>query len=397
MNIHRSLKLSLAVTAAAIALSPGAASAYNLFTESGACPNGFVFAGNAPLAINIANASGADADGLTEAVEDVATRINNVGGQSFNYDPPTIATDAFAVGDADGENEIGLADLSGTGADGMGPTTVDLSNCTIIEANVLLSQRAWRWYVPSEYGEDYYNANAVSGGDRYAREAILHELGHNLSLAHSGDSYDFMNSANSSSEARPWSNRANDKRIEPLPDMRRALRALYGNNVAEKDVAALVTWFDDSASETPAPQRLLCKPSLGTEFSSGFFDDTCGVDAAGQPGSTTVCGGDMLYTRVAIPNYGTANMNVDMELWFSADDQLDQTSGADIPSPTVVATTVSAASSARRGRRFEVPAGLTPGASYYPIVFMNTGADYATEESQDNNWIPLRTTVTACP
>lgn len=405
MNIYRTLMLYLGaaftIALSTITLLPNNASAYHLLTKSGACPNGFVFAAAAPLAINITNASGADAFGLVMAVEEVATRISNVGGQSFNYTPFTIATDAFAIGDSDGENDIGLADLSGTGAGGMGPTIVDTSTCTIVEANVLLSQSTtWRWFVPSTYGEQYYNENSVSGGQRYAREVVLHELGHNLSLAHSNDSYDYMNSGSSSSHARPWSNRADEKRIEPLPDMRRALQALYGDGAAEKDVAALVTWFDDSTGANPAPQRLLCKPSKGVAFSPGFFDNTCGVNAVGQPGSTSVCPGDTLYTRFAVPNYGTTDMDIDIELWFSTDEQLDRISGADKQSPTVLATTTGARSSSRRGRTFEVPGALLPGTDYYPVIFMNTGSEYTAEESQDNNWIPLRSPVTvkqACP
>lgn len=400
MNTRRTASPWIAA-AFAFTLLPGAAQAYHLLTKSGACPNGFVFAADAPLAINIANASGVDAFRLSMAVVEVSSRISAVGGQSFDYTPLTIATDTFAIGDADGENEIGLADLSGTGAAGMGPTIVDLATCTIVEANVLLAQgTTWRWFVPSTYGEDYFNSNSVSGGERYAREVILHELGHNLSLAHTTDSYDFMNGGSSSTHARPWANRADEKRVEPLPDMRRALRALYGNGVAEKDVAALLTWFDDTTGASPAPQRLLCQPSKGVGFSAGLFDATCGVDAAGLAGSTTVCSGDTLYTRVAIPNYGTADMDVDIELWFSTDATLDRSGGADLQSPGVVAITVGSASSARRGLTFEVPAGLVPGASYYPIVFLNSGADYSLEESQDNNWIPLRGPVSVaaqCP
>lgn len=399
MKIRRTIGLAAAV---ALQLSlPGAAHAYHLLTKAGACPNGFVFAADAPLAINIANASGADAFGLVMAVEEVSGRIGNVGGQTFDFTPLTIATDSFAIGDADGENEIGLADLSGTGAGGMGPTIVDLATCTIVEANVLLAQATtWRWFVPSEYGEDYFNANSVSGGERYAREVIVHELGHNLSLAHTTDSYDFMNAGSSSAHARPWSNRADEKRVEPLPDMRRALRALYGNGAEEKDVGALVTWFDDSTGVSPAPQRLLCQPSKGVGFSPGLFDQTCGVDAAGLPGSTTVCPGDTLYTRLTIPNYGTADMAVDIELWFSTDPTLDRSNGSDLQSPRVASITAGSASSARRGLTFEVPAGLTPGASYYPIAFVNSGVEYELEESQDNNWIPLRGPVSVaaqCP
>jgi hypothetical protein len=396
MNIHPGCGSLLA--ALALTLLPDAAQAYHLLTKSGACPNGFVFAADAPLATNIANVSATDAPGLVKAVMEVASRISNVGGQSFDYAPFAIVSDPFAIGDADGENEVGLADLSGTGAGGMGPTIVDLATCTIVEANVLLAQSTiWRWFVPARYGEDYFNSTSVSGGERYGREVILHELGHNLSLAHTTDSYDFMNAGSATTHARPWANRVDEKRVEPLPDMRRALRALYGNAVAEKDVAALVTWFDDTTGASPAPQRLLCRPSTGVGFSVGLFDDTCGVDAAGLPGSSTMCSGDSLYTRVAIPNYGTDDMAVDIELWFSTDATLDRSGGTDLQSTTVVPITVGSGSSARRGLTFWVPAGLVRGASYYPIVFINSGAEYGLEESQDNNWIPLRSPVSIDP
>jgi hypothetical protein len=389
-----------ALVAAVVAVLPARpAQAYHLLTKGGACPAGFVFAADAPLSINIANTDSADSFSLVSAVEDVALRFNAVGGQTFDFTPLAITTDAFAIGDADGVNEIGLADLSGTGAGGMGPTIVDLNTCEIIEANVLLAMATdWRYEVPSFYGEDYFNSQSVSSGERYLREVIVHELGHNLSLAHSTDSYDFMNAGSSSTHARPWQNRADARRVEPLPDMRRALRNLYPGTAEERDIGALVTWYDDSTGDSPAPQKLLCSPSGGTAFSPSLFDDTCGVDAAGNPGSTTVCAGDSLYTRFAIPNYGNVDLGVTFELWFSADATLDRAAGSgDIASPRTVVDTIGASNSARRGIRFDVPAGLTPGATYYPIIFVNTGADYTLEESQDNNWIPLREAVTICP
>jgi hypothetical protein len=239
------------------------------------------------------------------------------------------------------------------------------------------------------------------GGKRFLMPVLLHELGHNLSLAHSTDSYTYMNSGTSSSTGRPWSNRRDDKRIEPLPDMRRALRstALYGDGRTETDVAALVTWFDDSTGASPAPQRLLCHPSAGTAFSSGLFDTSCGIDNSGAPGSRDVCIGENVYTRVALANYGTSDMEVEVELWFSANDYLNRTAGADIQSPTVKTLTIEAATSARKGYKFEIPSGLTPGSDYYPIVFVNSGALLASEESQQNNWIPLRRTIAvqSCP
>ena len=63
-----------------------------------------------------------------------------------------------------------------------------------------------------------------------------------------------------------------------------------------------------------------------------------------QPGTLVAlaCVLEIPSGRFAIPNYGTTDMDIDIELWFSTDDQLDRTSGADKQSPTVLATTVSA-------------------------------------------------------
>lgn len=385
---------------ACVLLAP--AQAYTLLTKSGSCPNGFVFAADPAYGVNTSlTADRTEAAALISAVGAVMDRFNLIGGQKMDFvTPPVEVTDAFAVGDADGAHEIGLADLSGTGAAGMGPTIVDLATCTIIEANVLIgAATSWRYEVPWVYGELYYNTNSVVAGERYLREVIVHELGHNLSLAHTTDSYDFMNGGSSTSHARAWANRQNDdQRIEPLPDMRRALRDLYPGTASETDIGVLVTWFDDSTGDSPAPQKLLCKPSGGIGFSPGLFDEHCGVNVAGAAGPTQVCPGDTLYTRFAIPNYGNVDLSPDMELWFSADDVLDRNVGSgDIRSATVVAHTVSASSSARIGVRFTVPAGLTPGGTYYPIIFANTGNSLALEENERNNWIPLRTPITICP
>jgi hypothetical protein len=396
------LHLLVTVSILIVSLHATPIPAYNLLTKGGACPDGFKFPANADLDVNISTAPDGIAQYLIGAVGVVSERIGRVGGQSFNYNNINVVFDTLAVGDSDGRNDVGLADLTGSGAGAMGPAIVDTSTCETLEANVLINKdNSWEYFDPNDQGYDYYNVNEVMGGKRYLMPALLHELGHNLSLAHSTDTYTHMNAATSSSTARPWSNRRDDKRIEPLPDMRRALRstALYGNGGTETDLAALVTWFDDSTGASPAPQKLLCHPSAGTAFSPRLFDISCGVDSSGNPGSRDVCIGEHVYTRVALPNYGTSDMEVEVELWFSADDILNRTTGADIQSPTVKMLTISAGTSARKGYTFEIPSGLTPGSDYFPIMFVNSGALLSSEESQQNNWIPLRRTITvqSCP
>jgi hypothetical protein len=89
-------------------------------------------------------------------------------------------------------------------------------------------------------------------------------------------------------------------------------------------------------------------------------------------------------------------MTVDVQLWFSTDDDLDRTAGADIMSPTIKkGVMIQAATSALRKYRFELPATVTLNMEYYPIIFVDSGASFGSEESQKNNWIPLRRTITA--
>jgi hypothetical protein len=365
------------------------ARAFELLTEGGACPNGFVYASDPQLTVNVTFVPAGDVFAFTAAVVDVATRIGNVGGQTFDYALPFLASNGGYVPGGifqNGANEIGMANIAAAGIAGMGPALVDLATCQIVEADVFLDTgTTWLWGVPEDHGDDYFAAPSSNASGRYGRTVILHELGHTLSLAHSDTSYSFMNSTN-----RPWSNRAREKQVEPLPDDREALRFLYPSATAETDIAALVTWFDATQATGQATGRLLCQPSGGDAFSPGFFDETCGVDAAGNPGPTTVCHGDTLYTRFALANYGTVPLDVDMELWFSRNTWLDVAAGADVQSTTTPATlTVSATTAARRGVGFVVPTTVAYDTDYYPVVNLNTGAGLASEESQQNNWIPL--------
>ena len=414
MNIKNSSMTGLILTLFSLS---GGVSAFSLHEENGACPNGISWAGDQHLSVNIANA-GTSSLALSAAVIGVAERVSQVGGQSFDYVLPYgIETSAYAAPgggapDGDGVNEVGLADLSAFGALGMGPSTVDLATCHITEADVFIdSNTTWDFSVPDDglpadncgTEECYFNADrkrCTNGGQlsacpngpwsEYARPVILHELGHNLGIAHSDHSYSFMNY-----DVRPWTNRADEKRIEYLPDDREALRTLYPAATTEMDAAVTVTWFDNSpgnvSASGAATGKLLCAPSTGVNYSPSIFDAVCGVDAAGNSGSTDVCPGDYLYVRYGIANYGTESLTVDERLYFSTNTWLDTAAGSDKLSLTAPAASVlNSQSSYRKGRKYQVPSTVNFNTDYYPILFIDSGADYAGEESQQNNWIPLR-------
>lgn len=407
----------------AASLMPGTASAYELHTEGGLCPSGIRWPANPHVSVNTSNTTDPQqASQLFTAVSDISLRISNVGGQSFNYvEPYDIETSPYSfpnTGNPNGNgiNEIGLADLSGTGGLGFGPT--DVVNCVIVEADVYLDSNAsWGFFAPSDgrpvdncTSEDcYFDAEkkyCSNGGKRatcpngpwtfWARPVLLHEMGHTLGIAHSDSSYSFMNYV-----VRPWTNRSDEKRIESLPDDREALRFLYPNASTEKDAAVTVTWYKRDVNDNPtnpgdeaADALLLCRPSTGVAFSNNIFSKYCGVDAAGNAGSTDVCPGDVLYVRYTMANYGTEALTVDQRLWFSTSTWLNTTAGADKQSPSTPAPKVLLPQrSYRIGIGFKVPNTVSYDTNYYPIIFIDSGADYASEESQQNNWIPLRSTI----
>lgn len=390
-------QLKILTATAGLCLLTSEAHAFDLLTEGGACPNGFEFTADQQIAINT-TFTGADSFPLADAMVDVTRRINNVGGQWFDYLEPYLVTGGgYTRQTSDNINpngfyEVGMTNMAGTGASGSGGALVNLANCTIIEADVFLDTNTnWVFGVPELYGDNYYAAGAnvnVNGvSERYGRTVLLHELLHTLSLAHSNTTYSFMNQTN-----RPWSNRSEEKQVEPLPDDREGLRFLYGDNTTETDVAALVTWFAPNAA-APATGTRLCNPSGGTGFSANLFAPTCGVVGAAD-GSTTLCPGDTLYVRFALANYGTSSISVDPELWFSTNDWLDTSAGVDVESPTVKAAVVLGVDEAAlRGYTFEIPSTLAYDTDYFPIVHLNSGALLATEESQQNNWIPLIDTI----
>lgn len=393
----------------ATALTAPHGHAYTLLEEGGICPNGIRFVVDQPIFTNVANA-GASATALDDAVTDITDRINAVGGVWFDFNKSsTLIGSAYTWIGSDtnlnGLNEVGFADLSGLSASGnllgKGPTLVDAISCMIITADVYLdSTDSWDFGVPFDGDNDrgrcdteecYFDVSGMTApdGDFYLRPILLHELGHNLGLAHEDSDYSFMNTG-----ARPWTNRADHKRVEYLPDDREALRFLYPGTATERDVAVTVTWPSTNVSSGRAEDKLLCKPSKGDDYSSDIFSETCGVNADGSDGSLDVCPGDRLYVRYTLANYSNVDLEVTEELWFSKNTWLNRTAGVDLQSPTQKSPkTVNANRSHRMGRKYDVPDDVQFGREYYPILFADSGADFEDEESQQNNWIPLRTRI----
>ncbi len=180
----------------------------------------------------------------------------------------------------------------------------------------------------------------------------------------------------------------------PLPDDVEGLRALYPGSGERHDVAVLNTWFDpddtvDKGRE--AKQKFLCAPSAGPNWGSRF-DDLCGVDA-GAPASTEVCPGDIVLTRVALANYGTNFVDVNMTLWWSLDARYSP--AVDIPSSEIRSTSVSMSGSTQQGRIYTVPAAVAYDATYELIVHIDATNQVTGEVISD--WTPLLGQITIKP
>jgi hypothetical protein len=374
------------------------ASAYDLDT-SASCPNGYTYSSDRNLTFNYSNIpTFAEQLQFLAAGPAVADRISNIGGHSFDFITPYGASALpFVFGSQiNGLNEVGAHDLFalfGNGVGGYTDTDLDNATCRILEADVYIEDTTNTWYMPEYYGVPFYDAGAWVNGQIYGRTTLLHEMLHSVGLEHSATSYAFMNY-----NVFPWANRgSDDDMVDPLPDDREAMRDLYGNADTLTDVGVLTTWYDSTIVNVGAAKgKKLCKPSTGTAYSTSIFDATCGVDAAGASGSTEVCPGDTVYVRYAIVNYGTTDVTLDEELWFSRNDHLNRTAGFDIVSPTTKTAIVAAANSSyRKGRTYDVPSGLDWNTDYYPVLWLDTAG--LAERSDQNNWIPLRTTIHVKP
>jgi hypothetical protein len=327
---------------------------------------------------------------LIAAIEAVNAEFNQVGATSAEITSTELSTDPFTLTtlfDAtDPVIHVGfVSSFTNPAAIASTKRYSFAGTCDLARVNIGvldLGVYDWRFGLPSDSGENYWEAAASDGeSNRYFRTSYLHELLHAFGLEHSATTYAFMNYG-----ARPWANRVDDDRIRPLPADARGLRDLYPAAGERTELATLTTWFDkDVISDTGAALgKVLCAPSRGSEFSASLFDPHCGSGGA-HGGETEVCAGNTLRTRFSLANYSTHGVDFDLRLWFSTDPVWDPW---DTISPTASSQRLKAAESTHKGVSFDVPqlAGA-PGTEYYTII-------RASGEVSD--WIPLPGTVRAC-
>ncbi len=225
------------------------------------------------------------------------------------------------------------------------------------DIEVVETGTSWDYGTPLSAGPEpagqlmYYDAGRANAtGVDYFRISHLHELLHAFGLQHTSTGYAFENYGE-----RPWRRWSSSDAVRPLADDVEHLRALYPSTGSYTDVDVRNTYYnpDDkndysSSTGTPANQRMLCAPSKGTSNADKFdgggtdvngnsLDDgfsTCGKDGS-DPGSTELCGGGSIRTKVAFTNLSTEAVDVSVRYWLSGDDQWDST---DYLSPTVPAT-----------------------------------------------------------
>ncbi len=327
-----------------------------------------------------------DTSAKVDALADVLDRIGAVGGAWID---PTYSTDPnLSPGFYNEESEIWFD----TNLDSLGATDIrtgyDDRDCNIREVNIRFDPTpgddAWLWGVPG----NFYDPTSIAG-DRWFRPIALHELLHGMGFSHENDAFAMMNYWYDELGHGPFTNRAADYMVEPLPDDREGLRALYGTSDTERDVAIINFFVDpddlrdpyENGSYDVAMMRKLCKPAKGSGWASDVFGDYCATSQ-----TTSVCPGDSIYTRFTVMNYGTSGHTLDLEAWFSLDDQWS--SSGDTQSDSVRSQYVGADNSYRAGKTFVVP-NLAP-LHYYYVIIRSSPLINPGEDSTQNNWMPLR-------
>lgn len=338
----------------------------------------------------------------------------SIGNPNFTLDPTMAPQDLVGTGEGDLTNDV-MIGLLIPGAVGFGPLVWDAGTCEILAADIVLTsqQPGWfdsgpfrfEWGTPASAGEPYWDAHQCVGGvsqlhddcldyGRFARPVLLHEVLHNLGLAHLPDDYGYMNYG-----VHPWQNAPESDRVAPLGDDRQALRSFYPAATARPDVAVLNTWFVPSGDvETPGEQFRLCKPSPGDRW-NGRFDLKCArphpwnlvpsFEHADGPFDDEyeipeICPGDSVRVRYATTNLGTTDMSFDEELWFSIDEQF---SGDDLASPDSFGRSLDGGDSRDSREIYASPESLPYDTEFFVIAHLEPdGAD----DAEQNNAIPLR-------
>jgi hypothetical protein len=219
------LRPTVAAAALLCALSTSA-HAYERLTRTD-CPAGIAWASDPQFYFNGDGVPAAEEADYRDATEIIMERVNLVGGTWFDFQALGSISTADDMVQND-YNEVGMTELDHSDDGwtlGWGPSWVNTRTCKIVEADMHLTNWdgvTWAFGVPADQGVNYWEANDSVGMTYFARPIILHELGHTFGLAHSDTSYSYMNY-----NVLPWSNRDDDKRVEPLADDREALREIY--------------------------------------------------------------------------------------------------------------------------------------------------------------------------
>jgi hypothetical protein len=353
------------------------------------------------------------ADDMVNAVRQVVDQFNAVGATSAKITSVQTTSDPFVYnsGKKDGAIHVGFGTrddvlaAAGKNADGVTDPAKYTSDCSIKQADILFPNQdspdgggtvMWDFSTPFGAGDDrkFFDAGSTdSAKSTWFRPSFLHELEHAWGFTHLQGEYTFMTHRNPA--GFPWANRPANDAVRPLPYEAAVLRDLYPASGTRYDVAPLNTWWGppNTEEDKAGSQIDLCKPSLGAAFSDAVDADTCGVDGTAS-GSTDVCAGDALKTRVALANYSTERMQVTTQLYFSSDEKWQAT---DVASPEAYLKPLDDATSGLSRREYTVPT-LTPG-TYRPILRTSSVrllADGSTDPSTEvTDWIPLRGTVTA--
>jgi hypothetical protein len=241
--------------------------------------------------------------------------------------------------------------------------------------------RRWNFKEPGYY----YLEGLFGAGTIYFRQSYLHEMLHAFGLAHSANTYSYLNYGE-----RPWANRPAGHKARPLPDDVRGLRNIYPASGTRYDVALLNTWYVESNDpEVPADQDMLCRPGRGKDLGPSIFEpEYCG--SSDDPAPDAVCKGQNLNVWFALANYSTSPVSSSVMLYFSTDDVWNY---GDIASSSYLIVDQTAAQSSHKGATFEVPD--LPGAKgtrYYPILRALAVPDGPVPSFAD--WMPLTGTVT---
>lgn len=300
----------------------------------------------------------ATVDDMVTAVTDIDGQIALTGATTAAVTQTVRSTAAFhfkqAYGDTVSTIHVGFVNFiapkagsSGTVLAQTDPSITDGPCETHIA--VVESGASWDYGTPSNATPAgqlmYYDAGRSNAdGVDYFRAAYLHELLHAFGLDHTATGYGLMNYGE-----RPWARGASNRSMALIADDVEHLRGLYPSSTSHTSVAVLNSWLDDDADTANGAgrQELLCAPSKGASSAdafddrngtvggvTGLLDDgfrTCGKDGS-APGSTDICGGGTIRSRVAFTNHSTEAVDVTVRYWLSTDDVWNAT---DVLSPTL--------------------------------------------------------------